>query len=109
MRRTLYFKRVFVEPIKTGRKTQTLRLRTRLQAGDVAIAKCGREVFAVLDVLNVERVTLGALDERDATREGFGDLDELRRAWNAVYPRQQWRDDVRVNRIRFRVRDGASA
>jgi hypothetical protein len=60
--RSLWFKQRYVAPILAGEKRDTVRLRTRLAAGDVIGLSVGpRTPFATAEILSVERVTLADL------------------------------------------------
>jgi hypothetical protein len=100
----IFFKRPYVAPIRSGRKTTTVRERTQLQEGDVAQARCVMTdpPFAYLLVRRVEPITLGDLTIRDARANGLASMDAMRAEWKRLYPRVPWRNSKRVYRIHFK-------
>jgi hypothetical protein len=98
------FQARWVEPIQSGRKTQTLRRHAPPGAHPgltvPALCRWGEPPFAMLHVQSVERVSVALLDEDDALREDVGSVGELLAALDAVYPGI---DDV--VRIRFKLAD----
>src|SRR5262245_8045560 len=99
----LRFTAGFITPILKGRKTQTLRKRSRLQRGDVFDAGCryGDPPFAQLRVTKVDVVTRDDLTEADARREGALSLSHLLDALDALYPDVP--EFVRVRFVRQRL------
>lgn len=98
---SLRFLSRFAEPILQGRKTQTLRRRTRLRVGQVAVALAAGQPFARLRVTHLERVRLAELGPADLLREGGSprSVDALLRALRSLYGA----DLTHVYRIRFSV------
>lgn len=80
----LFFKGVFADAIRSGRKTTTLRRWER------ARCSAGQTVFApgvgYLRVTAVDTVALDALTEPDAHADGFATLAELRATLCEIYP-----------------------
>jgi hypothetical protein len=99
----IFFKMRYVRPILSGRKTTTIRLRTRLHVGDVAQARCimTEPPFSWLLVKRIEPITLGDLTARDARAIGLVDVDDMRVEWARLYPDTPWRDFRMVYRIHF--------
>jgi uncharacterized protein YqfB (UPF0267 family) len=88
----LRFTGKWIEPIRAGVKTQTLR---RQLPATVIMAdrfhalngyRKGSPPFAELEVISVDRVHRSELTEADARREGVGSLAELRDTLEALYP-----------------------
>jgi hypothetical protein len=80
----LLFKKRFLEAIRQGTKTQTIRIWThrRMKSGQRSyIPGAG-----YIRVDAVEAVELSALTEDDAIRDGFTSLDELRGEIARLYP-----------------------
>jgi hypothetical protein len=97
----LRFRASFVESVRSGVKTQTLRRQAGgLEVGDVVAACCryDRGAFAWLLVESVDAVLVRELDELDVQREGSTSRAELVAALRVLYPRT----DALV-RVRFRV------
>lgn len=103
--RQISFKQRFIAPILDGTKRQTLRTRTTVETGDLALARCryDRPAFARLRILGVERTQLGDLTERDAIADGLASLADMRQLWGRMYPDEPWRSDRRVFRIHFKL------
>lgn len=99
---TLRFKAPLIEPILSGRKTQTLRARVpaTIVRGSTVHAACryDRPPFARLRVVSVDQVELGQLTRADARREGLASLDELVVGVARLYP-----DIASLIRVRFVV------
>ena len=99
----LRFTKQWIEPILSGRKTQTLRKKV---SSTVIVAETVEawngysrdRMFAVLVILAVDTVAVSELSELDAHRDGFESLPELRRALRGLYPGTR-----SLYRIRFRV------
>lgn len=71
----LLFKKKFLEAIRTGRKTQTVRVwkRRYVRAGQISyIPGVGR-----IRILAIDEVDLDELDEQDARRDGFESAAQL--------------------------------
>jgi hypothetical protein len=94
----LLFKRKFREAIRSGTKTQTIRLWRRqiVRAGDVHFAPG----VGYLRVLAVGQVTLDELTEEDARADGFASLTALRAELQRLYGAAAERDR-RCYRIAF--------
>lgn len=62
--KTLSFRKHAIEPILTGSQRSTVRSKTRLQAGELAAARCLRKgpPFAILEVTGLGVVRLADLD-----------------------------------------------
>ncbi len=98
----LYFQRRFFEAIRSGKKTQTIRLwKTRRVKVEQScyVPGLGRVVIEA-----VEEVELNGLTEEDAMLDGFESLAELRREIKRLYP-DGMSDGRRAWRVRFRFSD----
>ncbi len=96
----LLFKKKFLGAIRSGAKTQTIRLWKfrRMKSGQRSyIPGAG-----YIRVESVERVELDALTEEDASRDGFGSVAELRAEIARLYPSGP-ADGHHAYRIRFRL------
>lgn len=80
---TLLFKKKFHEAIKSGKKTQTIRL------WDKCWVKEGRQYrvhnLGVVRVTRIDRVRVSELTERDAKLDGFVTRDELFEEIRKIY------------------------
>jgi hypothetical protein len=101
---TLRFTGKWIEPIRAGVKTQTLRRQlpsTVIMADRVnalnGYRKGGRP-FAELEVMSIDRVRVSELTAEDAGREGLDSLAELLEVLEALYP-----GAGALMRVRFRV------
>src|SRR5580704_5826756 len=82
----LLFKKKFLEQIRRGEKTQTIRLWKfrRMRAGQRSyIPGAG-----YIQVIAVDEVALDALTDDDARPDGFPTADALRRELQELYPKQ---------------------
>ncbi len=95
----LRFRRQFRDALRSGRKTQTIRLwkRPPLKVGDL----CSVREVGVVEILTVEPVTRERLCEGDARREGFDSVEELLETLRRIYPSVP--DGKRFWRVRFRL------
>jgi len=96
----LFFKKVFLEAIRAGRKTTTLRhwAKCRIHPGD-RVYTLG---LGWLKIDMVESVELAALAEADARADGFDSLADMIKAVEAIYP-QHKTDGNPWYRIHFAV------
>jgi hypothetical protein len=96
----LLFKKKFLDAIRRGEKTQTIRLWKfrRMRAGQRSyIPGAG-----YIEVLAVDEVALHALSDDDARPDGFPSADALRGEIQQLYP-TQLADGQRAYRLTFRV------
>jgi hypothetical protein len=96
----LLFKKKFLEQIRRGEKTQTIRLWKfrRMRGGQRSyIPGAG-----YIEITAVDEVALPALSDDDARRDGFTDADALRREIHALYP-QEIANGYRAYRLIFRL------
>lgn len=94
----LLFKKKFLEAIRCGDKTQTIRIwkHRRMRAGQRSyIPGAG-----YIRVEAVDQVELDDLDEDDARRDGFESLAELRAEIERLYP-EGLGDARQAYRVRF--------
>lgn len=95
----LLFKKKFLDAIRNGGKTQTVRLwkRPMLRAGQASyIPGAG-----YIRITAVDRVELADLTDDDALPDGFETADALRREINHLYP-PPWPDGLAAYRVKFR-------
>lgn len=84
----LLFKPEHVEPILSGRKTQTRRLgRKRWKVGSVHQCRLSRRArpFAWVRITGVRRERLGCISEEDARKEGYRSVEAYREAFERIY------------------------
>ena len=83
------FKKMWIEPILQGHKTQTMRSRKpKYEVGDRVAATCewGKPPFCELVVADVERISLDQITDQVARADGFASAVELREFLEATYP-----------------------
>lgn len=96
----LLFKKKFLAAIRSGQKTQTIRLwkYCRMRAGQRSyIPGAGH-----IRVIAVDEVDLAQLTDADARPDGFDSADQLRAEIARLYP-QQLAEGYRAYRIRFQL------
>jgi len=96
----LLFKKKFLEQIRRGEKTQTIRLWKfrRMRAGQRSyIPGAG-----YIQITAVDEVALPDLTDEDALRDGFPTADALRREVQDLYPKQL-AEGHRAYRLVFRL------
>jgi len=94
----LFFKKIFLDAIRTGRKTTTLRrwAKCRIHPGDrVYVLRLGWLAIGMVEVIEFH-----ALGDTDAKADGFASLAELKNAMDEIYPDHK-RDGKRWYRIHF--------
>lgn len=100
----LLFKRKFLEPIRRGEKTQTIRLWKYRKM------KPGQQSYVpgvgYIRIETVDPVELHALTDEDARPDGFPTADALRAEIAALYAKYPNRDQ-QAFRIRFAVLDSS--
>jgi hypothetical protein len=93
----LLFKKKFLEAIRQGTKTQTIRLWTH------RMMRAGQRSYipgaGYIRIESVEQVSLEELTEEDAVRDGFHSLADLRAEISSIYESRA--DGKRPFRIRF--------
>ncbi len=96
----LLFKKKFLDLIRAGEKTQTIRLWKfrRMRAGQQSYIPG----VGYIDITAVDEVTLEHLTEDDARRDGFVSADALRQEIRDLYP-HQLAEGHRVYRLVFAV------
>ena len=100
---SVMFDKRFIAPILEGRKTVTRRLRKKshIKEGSTVTLmwKYSRDgIFAKAKILSCERGKFGDIDEREARREGFSSLAELK-----AYFGDEFSASRRIWAIRFKV------
>jgi len=82
----LLFKKRFLDAIRRGEKTQTIRLwkHRRMKAGQRSYVPGAGPIR----VLAVDEVALDQLTDADARPDGFDSADQLRQEIARLYPRQ---------------------
>ncbi len=96
----LLFKKKFLEPIRAGTKTQTLRCWKGCRV------RPGRRSYipgaGYVHIESVEPVELEALSDADAVPDGFETADQLRAELRSLYPDRLGKD-YRLYKIVFRL------
>ena len=96
----LLFKKKFLDAIRAGRKTQTIRLwkYRRMKAGQRSYIPG----VGYIRITDVDEVQLDALTDEDARPDGFGTADLLRAEIAHLYP-DQLAAGHKAYRVVFRV------
>ena len=96
----LLFKKKFLDAIRSGRKTQTIRLWSvcRFRAGQRSYIPG----VGYIRITAVDRVPLNELTEPDAVLDGFASLAELRAELESLYVKQL-KSGSNVYRVRFAI------
>lgn len=96
----LLFKKKFLDAIRSGEKTQTIRLwkHCRMKSGQRSYIPGAGYIHVVL----VKPVELDALTDADAAPDGFPSADALRKELATLYA-DRLADGHRAYRIRFRL------
>ena len=96
----LLFKKRFLDAIRRGEKTQTIRLwkHRRMKAGQRSYVPGAGPIRVVA----VDEVSLDQLTDADARPDGFETADQLRAEVARLYP-QQLAQGYRAYRVRFEL------
>lgn len=96
----LLFKKRFLDAIRSGQKTQTIRLwpYRRMRSGQRSYIPG----VGYIEVTVVEEVALDQLTDADAVPDGFASVGELKREIERIY-REQPSGRQRAFRVAFRV------
>ena len=96
----LLFKKRFLDAIRRGEKTQTIRLwkHRRMKAGQRSYVPGAGPIR----VLAVDEVSLAELTDADARPDGFASADQLREEIARLYPGQS-AGDYRAFRVVFEL------
>ncbi len=85
----LIFKKEFVEPIITGKKWQTRRLkRPKVKIGGIYQCRTGRfspHVFAKIKITNIRKQRLSDISEAEAKAEGMKNREEFLKVFREIY------------------------
>jgi hypothetical protein len=97
----LFFKKIYQDAIRAGEKSTTIRRwdRPMVKAGQVAFSPG----LGWLSIEAVDPVELEALDDSDATADGFKTARQMRRLLRSLYPAYAT-DGKQWFRIKFRMR-----
>ena len=100
LRTMLLFKKKFIELIRHGEKTQTIRL------WDHARMKAGQRSYipgiGYISILSIEQVELDRLTDADAVPDGFATAELLRDEIRSIYA-DELKQGQKAFRIRFHV------
>ncbi len=97
----LLFKKKYLEAIRSGRKTQTVRIwkHRRMRSGQRSYIPG----VGYIDVISVEEIEIDDLDDDDAQRDGFASAAELRRELTELYA-DKLGDGYQAYRVIFQLR-----
>ncbi|MEV7558385.1 ASCH domain-containing protein [Streptomyces sp. NPDC089795] len=98
---SLYFHPDYLDAVRTGRKTTTVRFRDPVEVGPVSLVfEADEEVALPGVVTRLTETTVGRLSEADAVADGFRDLAELHGRLRYHYPDIEPTDHITV--VHFR-------
>ncbi|MFF9983400.1 ASCH domain-containing protein [Streptomyces erythrochromogenes] len=98
----LHFHRTYLDAVRTGRKTTTVRLHDPVEPGPVnMVFELDDEVLLSGEVTRIASKSVAELTEADAVADGFRDLAELQERLRFHYPDVKPTDDVTV--VHFRL------
>ncbi|MEV7612089.1 ASCH domain-containing protein [Streptomyces sp. NPDC089799] len=98
----LHFHRAYLDAVRTGRKTSTVRFRDPVETGPVnMVFELDDEVVLSGVVTRITSKSVAELTEADAIADGFRDLAELQDRLRFHYPDITSIDDVSV--VHFRL------
>jgi len=102
----LLFKPYHIEPILTGKKTQTRRVwkKPRVKVGNIYRAKThlfSKNYFALLRITGLRKEKLGDMTEEDAIAEGAKSLTHFREIWQDIHG--SWNPEQEVWVVEFEV------
>ncbi|MFJ8565731.1 MULTISPECIES: ASCH domain-containing protein [unclassified Streptomyces] len=101
-RQSLPFHHSYLDAVRTGRKTTTVRLRNAVETGPVDLVfELDDEVVLPGEVTRVISKRVGELTDADAVADGFRDLAELQERLRFHYPRIEATDDATI--VHFRL------
>ncbi|MCO6042603.1 ASCH domain-containing protein [Aeoliella sp. ICT_H6.2] len=102
----LLFKKKFLEAIRSGQKTQTIRLWKHRMMRD------GQRSYipgiGPIRILSVEQVAVDQLRDEDAVPDGFADAETLKTELRSIYG-EKLAAGYHAFRVRFRVGDDQPA
>ena len=97
----LAFKARYLREVLSGRKSTTIRLGVVTPTSDVVYLECGGYVYGEAYIESVHYVKFSELTERDARRDGFSTLSELREVLTDIYPGIGGEDWVTIIKLRL--------
>ncbi|MFD0721489.1 ASCH domain-containing protein [Streptomyces globosus] len=98
----MYFHRTYLDAVRAGRKTSTVRFRDPVEPGPVnMVFELDEDVVVPGVVTRITPKTVAELTESDAVADGFRDLAELQDRLRFHYPDIKPTDDVSV--VHFRL------
>ncbi|GKQ36474.1 hypothetical protein ALMP_30160 [Streptomyces sp. A012304] len=101
-RQSMYFHRDYLEAVRTGRKTTTVRFRDPVATGPVnMVFELDEEVVLPGFVTRIISKKVDELTEQDAIADGFRDLEELHHRLRYHYPDIVPADDIAI--VHFRL------
>ena len=100
------FKQEFLESIRDGSKTQTMRMpssRIDVQENDTVIALFPNGEELTLKINKVGYKAFKSITDEDAKREGFHNKEELQKCLKDIYSEYRIEDFMRFYYYRFEV------
>ncbi len=97
----LSFKRDYLNSVLSGRKRSTIRLGIVTPRNSRVYLECNGKIYGELYIESTEYVKFSELTEKDAVRDGFNSLEELKDALKNIYTNLSGEDWVTI--IHFRL------
>jgi len=101
LRKYLSFKRDYLNSVLSGRKRTTIRLGIVTPRTPRVYLECNGKIYGELYIESTEYVKFSELTEKDAVRDGFNSLEELKDALKNIYTNLSGGDWVTI--IHFRL------
>ncbi|MFE2260489.1 ASCH domain-containing protein [Streptomyces griseosporeus] len=104
MTQSMYFHRDYLDAVRTGRKTTTVRFRDPVATGPVdMIFELDEDLVLQGVVTQVVSKRVDELTDQDAVADGFRDLEELHDRLRYHYPDIAPTDEIAI--VQFRLTD----
>ncbi len=97
--KTIFFKKEFLEDIRDGKKTQTIRKKNMYTTGDICSINFKKDI--TLKILNVKKKTLLEITNDDAQKDGFLNKEALMDKLIEIYGELD--DSLQLYLISFKV------
>ncbi|HIE23347.1 MAG TPA: ASCH domain-containing protein [Candidatus Korarchaeota archaeon] len=95
-KKVLHFKKKYEESILSRKKRTTIRLRTRLKAGDDVVIRAGGEDIADARITSVKTTKIKDLTDEHAIQDGFDSKEELINELESIYGKLNEDTEVKI-------------
>ncbi len=96
----LEFKEKFMDLLRSGKKTATIRLQCPYKKGQEVFVHCGGRIIGTAKIIDIEEKRLDELTDEDAKADGFESREELLEEIRRLYGNPE-----KVYVIRFRFKE----